>query len=164
MESREKRLTRLVEAHQGLLLRICYVKLADAELARDAVQETFLKACRALDDFRGEASERTWLIRIAANTCRSMKRSGWLRHNDRRITPEDLPLAADVTPDEDVDLMCAVMALPEKLREVILLCYWQNMSVTEIARALGLGQPAVSGRLARARTKLRALLEGRETE
>lgn len=164
MESREMRLTRLVEAHQGLLLRICYVKLADAELARDAVQETFLKACRALDDFRGEASERTWLIRIAVNTCRSMKRSGWLRHNDRRITPEDLPLAADVSRDEDVDLMCSVMALPEKLREVILLYYWQNMNVTEIARALDLGQPAVSGRLARARTKLRAMLEGRETK
>lgn len=164
MESRETRLTRLVEAHQGLLLRICYVKLADAELARDAVQETFLKACRALGDFRGEASERTWLIRIAVNTCRSMKRSGWLRYNDRRITPEDLPLAADVSRDEDVDLMCSVMALPEKLREVILLYYWQNMNVTEIACALGLGQSAVSGRLARARTKLRALLEGRETE
>ena len=68
MESRQIRLTRLVKAHQGLLLRICYVKLADAELARDAVQETFLKAFRALDDFRGEASERTWLIRIAVNT------------------------------------------------------------------------------------------------
>lgn len=164
MESRQTRLTRLVEEHQGLLLRICYVKLADAELARDAVQETFLKACRALDTFRGDASERTWLIRIAVNTCRSMQRSGWHRHNDRRITPEDLPLAADVSRDEDVDLMCAIMALPEKLREVILLYYWQNMSVTEIARALKLGQSAVSGRLARARTKLRTLLEGRETE
>ena len=50
------------------LLRTCYLILRDAALAEDAVQETFLKAWRAKDDYRREASEKTWLMRIAVNT------------------------------------------------------------------------------------------------
>ena len=54
------------------------------------------------------------------------------------------------------------MQLPRKLREVILLYYYQDMTVTEIAVSLGISQSSVSGRLKRAREKLRALLEGRD--
>lgn len=54
------------------------------------------------------------------------------------------------------------MRLPRKLREVILLYYYQDMTVTEIAVSLGISQSSVSGRLKRAREKLRALLEGRD--
>lgn len=160
--SRDEALTRLVEKYQGMLLRLCYVCLRDMELARDATQETFLKAYRKLDGFNGRCSEKTWLSRIAINTCRSMQRSAWYRHNDRRVTPEELPMAAEaVCPEEDMDVMCAIMALPDKLREVILLHYWQEMSVGEIAQALGMAHASVSGRLKRARQKLRELLEGR---
>ena len=57
------------------LLRMCYAYLGDMALSEDAVQETFLKAYRALDSFRGEAAEKTWLMRIAINTCKDMRRS-----------------------------------------------------------------------------------------
>ncbi len=164
-ESREERLTRLVETWQGMLLRICYVFLKDAEQARDATQETFLKAFRAMDQFRGESSEKTWLIRIAVNTCRSMQRSAWFRHTDRRVTPEELSLAQGVpVDDEKLDLMCAVMRLPAKLREVVTLYYWQDMTVEEIARTLEIAHSSVSLRLKRAREKLRSLLEGRSSD
>ena len=161
-ESREDRLNRLVADYQGMLLRMCYVSLRDMELARDAVQETFLKAYRQLGGFRGQCSEKTWLSRIAINTCRSMQRSAWHRHTDRRITPEDLPVAAEWNcRDDTLDVMCSIMMLPDKLKEVILLHYWQEMSVGEIAKALGLAHASVSGRLKRARTRLRDILEGR---
>ena len=161
--SREEALIRLVDEYQGMLLRMCYVCLRDIELARDATQETFLKAYRGMDSFSGRCSEKTWLSRIAINTCRSMQRTAWYRHTDRRITPEELPLAADVACTEDeMDVMQAIMALPEKLKEVILLHYWQEMSVGEIAQALGIAHASVSGRLKRARQKLRELLEGRD--
>lgn len=61
-------IVRLVEEYQPMLIRMCYVYLRDAEQARDAVQETFLKAWRALPHFRHECSEKNWLIRIARNT------------------------------------------------------------------------------------------------
>jgi len=156
------RLTRLVGAYQDTLLKLCYVYLRDRELARDAVQDTFLKAHRAMGTFRGECSEKTWLIRIAMNTCASMKRSGWSRRMDRRFIPEDLPCAGGEKDEDALDVMCAVMALPQRLRAVVTLYYWQDMTVQEIAAALGVAQSTVSVRLQKAREKLRAALEGRE--
>ena len=87
-DSREARIEHMVTLYQLPLLRLCVMYLHDREQAKDAVQETFLKAYRNLDSFRGDASEKTWLTRIAINTCRNMHRSGWFRHMDRSITPE----------------------------------------------------------------------------
>ena len=158
----EETLIRLVDEYQEMLVRLCFVCLQDTELARDATQETFLKAYRGLSSFHGGCSEKTWLSKIAINTCRSMKRTAWWRHIDRRVIPDDLPLAAEAAcPEEEIDLMCAIMALPAKLKEVILLYYWQEMTVEEIAHALGLAHASVSGRLKRGREKLRDILEGR---
>lgn len=152
----------LVAQHQTALLRTCFLYLRDRALAEDAVQETFLKAWRSMGSFRGESSQRTWLMRIAMNTCRDLSRSGWFRLTDRRYTPDMLPEASVPFSREEEDLVTAVMQLPRKLREVILLHYYQGMSTIEIADSLGIAQSSVSGRLKRGREKLRAILEGRE--
>ena len=65
---REERLNHMVLTYEKDLLRLCCVYLRDIELARDAVQETFLKAYRRMDQFEGKASEKTWLMRIVINT------------------------------------------------------------------------------------------------
>lgn len=159
---RDQKLVQMVNQYQGLLLRMCYTYLRDMELAKDATQDTFLKAYRALDSFRGECSEKNWLIQIAVNTCRDMQRSAWFRYHDRRITPEDLPQAIQLSDDtDDLDVMCDVMQLPPKLKEVVMLYYWQNMNVNEIAHALGVTHSTVSTRLKRAREKLYDVLERR---
>lgn len=161
--NRERSLENMVEKYQSLLLRMCYVYLRDMESAKDAVQETFLKVYRSIAAFREECNEKTWLIQIAMNTCRDMQRSAWFRHNDRRITPEDLPLSAQVPQDENhLDMMCYIMQLPSKLKAVIMLYYWQEMTVTEIAEALGITHSTVSNRLKRARDKIRIMLERRD--
>lgn len=64
------------------LLRTCYLLLKDTALAEDALQETFIKAWRSYGNYRGEASEKTWLMRIAVNSCRDMLRGRWFRHMD----------------------------------------------------------------------------------
>ena len=88
---REQQLCRMVNQYQTSLLRLCYMQLNDKALAEDAVQETFLKAYKGMEAFRADSTEKTWLMRIAVNTCRDMLRSAWLRHLDRRVTPEQLP-------------------------------------------------------------------------
>ena len=80
----EETLTRMVGEWQLPLLRTCCAVLGSEDLAKDAVQETFLKAYRGLPSFRGECSEKTWLMRIAVNVCRDMLRSSWFRTIDRR--------------------------------------------------------------------------------
>lgn len=157
-------LEQMVLQYQQMLLRLCYLHLQDRTLAEDAVQETFVKAYRNLDAFRRESSEKTWLMKIAVNTCRDMHRSGWFRMMDRRLTPDMLPEATEPYTQKEEELVADVMRLPIKLREVILLYYYQNMNTLEIADTLGLTQAAVSGRLKRAREKLRIALEGRKND
>lgn len=152
-------LTRLVETYQTALLHICYMILHDEALAEDAVQETYLKAYKALESFRGESSEKTWLFRIGVNVCRDMKRGRWFRYVDRRVTPELLPIPAADMDDDHEDLAQAIVLLPDKYKEVILLHYYQNMNVRDIAQTLGLAPSSVSNRLKKARERLRVLLE-----
>ena len=160
--SAEEEITRLVEEHQLALLRLCFAYLHDRALAEDAVQETFLKAYRKLDQFRGNASMKTWLSAIAINCCRDMSRGSWFRHIDRSITIEQLPERAEETKPEEDAVSVEVMNLPIRLREVVLLYYFEDMNTTEIAETLRISQQAVSGRLMRARAKLRKALGGTE--
>ena len=161
---RDQTIEKLILQYQTTLLRLCYIQLQDRTLAEDAVQETFLKAYKCFMQFRGECSEKTWLTRIAVNTCRDFQRGAWFRHTDRRVTPEMLPVET-VQPDtEDLDLSLAVMKLPRKIREAIILYYYHDMSTEEIAETLGIVQSSVSNRLRRGRDKLRKLLEGRDRD
>ena len=155
---------RVVNEWQLPLLRLCFIQLRDRTMAEDAVQETFIKAFRTWNSFRGECSERTWLVRIAMNTCRDMRRGGWFRHMNRSVTPEMLPETV-VQPSEDrLELTMAVMNLPVKFREAIILYYYQDMDTVEIGKVLGITQPSVSNRLKRGREMLRKALEGRELD
>ena len=159
-DSKEERIERMVALYQLPLLRLCIVYLHDEELAKDAVQETFIKAYRNLDGFRAEASEKTWLTRIAVNTCKSVYRSGWFRHVDRSVTPDMIAEKFASADEEDNTLTEAIMRLPLKLREAALLCWLQGMTYEEAADILGISRQAVSSRLNRARIKLRFALEG----
>lgn len=159
---KEAVIRQLIAEHQTALTRLCYLYLHDVQLAEDAVQETFLKAYSTLERFRGEASAKTWLTRIAMRTCCDMLRTFWYRRMDRRVTPEMLPDCAGEAAEEESALTLAVMNLPHREREVILLYYYQDMNVSEIAKALGVTQPTVSYRLKHAREKLRNALAGRE--
>ena len=75
-----------------------------------------------------------------------------------------LPEAAVPFEEKDEELITAVMKLPIKLREVILLFYYQGMSIQEIMDSLGVSQSTVTGRLKRGRDKLRGLLERRDSD
>ncbi len=151
---------RIVGQYQLSLLRMCYLHLRDKSLAEDAVQETFLKVYRSLDSFEGQCSEKTWIMKIAMNTCHDINRSSWYRFISSEITPDMLPEPSTELEEHDEVLTLAVMNLPRKLREVILLYYYQDMSVIEISDSLGISQSSVSGRLKRAKDKLRKSIEG----
>ena len=149
----------LIRENEVSLKRLCYFYLHDRALAEDAVQESFLKAYCSLKNFRGEANERTYLTRIAINTCKDMLRTGWFRHVDRRVTPDELPVLQETDPFHR-EVAAAVMNLPRKMREVTLLYYYQGMTMPEIAEILHISQPAVTGRLKRAREQLKKELKG----
>ena len=157
----EEKFERLVSLYQRQLLHMCAMYLHDDAAAEDAVQETFLKAYRALPQFRGECGEKTWLMRIAVNTCRDMTRSAWFRHLDRRITPEELQLPSQQSlyDGQREELAQAIMKLPRKYKDTLLLYYYQDMNQEEVAQVLKTSPSTVSKRLKHACEMLRVLLE-----
>jgi RNA polymerase sigma-70 factor (ECF subfamily) len=159
-QSPEEILEKWVGEYQVPLKRVCYLYLRDEALAEDAVQETFLKAYRHISRYRGEASEKTYLTRIAVNACRDMRRASWFRRVDQRFTLDRLPSQAEVKDGKNSELAVEVLNLPRKLREAVILYYYQNFDTRETAAILGISQPAVTGRLKRARDRLRAALQG----
>ena len=161
-QNHDREFERLVHEYQKTLLRMCYLYLRDKTLAEDAVQETFIKVYKNMSSFRGESSEKTWLMRIAINTCHDIHRSHWFKLIDPRYTPDMLPETNETFKQEEEELIAEIMQLPCKLREVLLLYYYQDMTVTEIADSLRISQSSVSGRLKRARDKLRIMLERRD--
>ncbi len=152
-------LTHMVENYEVLLFRTCYIYLRDRELAEDAVQETFLKAYKALHTFRGDCSEKTWLMKIAVNVCRDMKRSVWMRFVDRKVSLDLLPQPAQEYDGwNSLDLASAIMKLPVKLKEVVLLYFYHDMSMREISDAVGVSASVVSKRIKQACSKLEGIL------
>ena len=160
--SYEERIERMVDLYQLPLLKLCYAYLHDEELAKDAVQETFIKAYRNMNSFRGNASEKTWLSRIAINTCKDLQRTSWFRHVDRSVALDMIPEPVSPAEPDEKKLTLEIMKLPTKLKEVALLCWFQGMTYNEAAETLGISLQAVGSRLNRARRKLRSVMEGSE--
>ena len=159
-QSHDETLLRLMTEYEVPLRRMCCVYLRDEQLAADAVQETFLKAYLALDGFRGESSEKTWLMRIAVNVCHSMRRTGWMRFIDRRVTLDKLPEPTINADYSLTELTLDVMRLPQKLLDVVLLHDYQGFTTREIGQMLGIPYQTVISRLKKAHTILQIELEG----
>ena len=156
------RIEELIDLYGDGILRLCILYLGDRHLAEDAFQETFIKAWKKWDGFRGDSSVKTWLTRIAVNTCRDMLRSGWFRTMRRSQPVETLfDRATDEDIQEEFAVRDALMRLPGLYREVVLLHFDQGLKIKEIAQALRLSANTVSTRLRRARALMeKELKEG----
>ena len=141
------------------ILRLCFAYLGDTALAEDAVQETFFKAWKHYDRFRGEANEKTWLMRIAMNHCKDQLKSAWFRNNDRSVSTDSLPEGAVPFEERDDTVTRAVMSLPPKLKEVTLLRWYQGMALEEIVKVLRAPRSTVNYRLRKAKEMLKDELE-----
>lgn len=149
---------RIREHETGLyLLAMSYMK-QEAD-ALDCIQQTILKAYEHLETLREPDKFKSWLYGILINTCKDE-----LRRRSRVAVPEDLPdtLAApepEVRPETRLTLREAVDRLKEPYRTVLLLYYYEDLPVAEIAEATGAKAPAVRKQLERARDLLKAELE-----
>lgn len=151
----------LVQAHQGylrkLLGRVCR---GDQGRADDLAQEAFVRAWRALPQFRGEARFRTWLTRLAWSAL-SAERAALPTVDE---APPDLDAHSDFAPGADwrIDLDRAMTALSEAQRHALLLCYGADLSHAEAAQVLGWPIGTVKTQVLRAKARLRAQLQAWE--
>ena len=157
---REERLRNWIEAYSGAVTKMCCAYLRDRGQAEDAAQDTFFKAWRHMDDYekRGIQNDKAWLMRIAINTCKDYKRSAWFRHVDSRQSLDQLP-EIPVSP-QDHTLAMDVSRLADKYKQVILLYYFQGLTLQETADALNIPPTTVFRRLRRAEELLKDSLRG----
>ncbi len=153
-------LERLMNTYGTCLLRMSYIYLKDSALAEDAVQETFIKAYKHISNISKLNNEKAWLIRIAINTCKDIRRKTWFKMVDRNKNIDDLNLYSNYKTEFDDTVTSSVMALGAKYREVILLYYYQGMSIREISEVTGINESTINSRLNRARKQLEGHLEG----
>src|SRR6188508_1922266 len=153
----------LFNEHHRRIYLYCLRQLGSREEAEDAVQATYLNACRSLNDgFEPEAAQ-AWLFKVAHNVCLTRQRSSYRRARVER--PHDLQAVQDVVAapetqgDELFGLDEALADLPEQQRHAILLREWQGLSYREVAAKLGLTQAAVETLIFRARRSLASALE-----
>ena len=155
-------LERLMDTYGDGITRMCYLYLKDWYLAEEATQETFIKAYRYFDTFRNEASEKTWLTQIAINTCKNYARTSWFKRVQVGTTKKEESIGSFeeelLSTIEQNEVLNQVSRLQHKYKEVILLYYYQEMKVSEIAEILDISEGTVKMRLNRARKKLRECL------
>jgi len=168
----------LVRTHTPRLLAVARRLLRNEEDAKDAVQEAFLNAFRALGSFEGASRVSTWLHRIAVNVAlmklRSQRRKpeasiegllpAFLEDGHHALHPPEWRDGADVLLERREDrefIRACIDELPESHRTVLILRDVEELDPEETARALGVTENVVKVRLHRARQALRSLLEPR---
>lgn len=154
-------LDELFRDHGPSIYRVAMGVLADPALAEDVVQESILRAWQSWSTFRGEASRRTWVLRIAHNVAVDVARRRRDRPSDGGVfaTQVDDRPGADVERHVDnrlavADLWEALAAIDEPSRTVLVLRELEHLSYDEIAELLGVALPTVKTRLFRARRLL----------
>ena len=151
-EDKERQLEEWISRYSSAVMKLCFVYLADADLAKDATQDTFVKVWRKMEQFqnRHDLSDKAWIMKIALNTCRDYKRTAWFKYIDMRKSVDELPEPVAPTPEVSRELFMDVMNLPAKYKQVILLYHFQNLNQTETAQALGISRTSVAKRLKKA--------------
>ncbi len=144
----------LVVAYESGLRRfILNLTLGDAALTDDIAQETFLKAYLAIRSFKGMASFKTWLYRIAYNEFVSYKR----RYVETSDVDEDIRIAGSDTvaqSDAKMDLQVCLNALNDAERTVVHLFYIEDLPIKKVCDITGYPEGTVKSYLSRARTKM----------
>jgi RNA polymerase sigma-70 factor (ECF subfamily) len=158
----------IVRRWQGPLVNLAYRFCHDRGRAEEMAQEAFLRAYRALGQWRKDAVFSTWLFALATNLYRSELRRIPARMLSLTVSIDDVPEPPDTRAsdggledgdyDRDLAVRRAVGALPPKYREALIVFYFHDMDVTTAARSLGLPEGTVKARLFRGREILRSKL------
>ncbi|MGD6968087.1 RNA polymerase sigma factor [Rossellomorea vietnamensis] len=157
----------IIQTNEKAVVQFAYTYVKDWSVAEDISQEVFIKVYKNMVSFDHRSKLKTWLFSITANECKD-----YLRKNNRRTTwwehlvqsspkqDRDTPETILLQNEESHSIGEALLTLPVKYREVLVLYYYEDLSTEEISQLLGVNSSTVRTRLARGRTNLKNLREG----
>ncbi len=158
----------LVSAYKYLVYKLALSILDDPDEANEATQDAFVLALRKLDTYRGKAAFKTWLFSITINVCRGHLRR---RSRQKRITEAIKVLLPNwnktpshqynrlVASEKRLDVLEAVESLHEKYRIPVILRYYHDLPIADIAQILGVSERTVYNRLNSAHERFRYLID-----
>lgn len=158
----------VVRFYSPLVYRIALTRTQSTTDAEDIFQEVFLKLVSNEKPFDTEEHRKAWIIRVTINCCNTHFVAPW----HKNVTSMDdvmLTQVAGTTTDEynlseEPDVYAKILKLPKDMRDVILLFYYEDMSIREISQILNTSEVNIKKRLSRARQKLKIELEAEERE
>lgn len=161
-EEMQDLVARLYETYATDVLRVSYFYLGDRSKAEDVVQDVFIRLMQSKPQLE-VGKEKSWLLKVALNLCRDHWRSAWVK----RVFLGDEKIATITDDNDSIEsrvekeaLLQAVHSLSPNYREVVLLFYYQGMSLEEISTMTDIPIGTLGSRLTRARKQLKQLLEG----
>lgn len=158
-DMKKEQLGALIIASEDTLYRVAKTLLRNDEDCRDAIQEAIVKAFSSVGTLKNDKYAKTWMIRILINECYGVMRK------QKRIVPFDEAaekMFMDRAEADYTELYDAIMTLPEEMRLTVTLYYLEGYSVRETADLLERTESTIKNRLARARKRLRKILEDEE--
>ncbi len=165
--TKETKLEQMMHEYGQRILELAFLMTRDPKIAEDLTQEVFLKVYSHLERFRGESHWKTWVYQIALNECRRYNRSRAVRALFFMSQPPEQPShLKEYHPERNTldklsnrELAQHIMKLSFSYRQMIILHYFQDLTIEEIAHVLRLNEGTVRTKLHRARKKLKEILE-----
>ena len=152
----------LMQDHQAMVYRVAYSFAKNTDSAMDISQNVFLKVYQNLDHFRGDSQIKTWISRIAFNESQN-----WIKKHKKQLPVDDAELPPDPARQEDnllakenrIMLLRCLYGLNTKYRLAVVLRYFENYSIREIARTLNCSEGVVKNMLYRSLQKLKNMIK-----
>lgn len=152
---------RAIDRYADLVRRVCMIHLKNHADTEDIFQTVFLKYVTGTTEFEGEEHEKAWFIRVTINACKDLLRSFF---RSRTVSLDDLLEQPDQVPEDHREVLEAVLALPDKYRDVVYLHYYEGYTAPEIGTILHKNPNTVYTLLTRAQDELRKMLGGEDFE
>lgn len=156
MEPKEKTFAQLIREHKSTIYTVCYMFSKDKDEVDDLFQEVLVNLWRGYESFEGRSDVRTWIYRVALNTCISLDRK-------RRSRPK-MELSMDINLFEDrdtdtqqVDILHRRISRLRPFDRAIVLLWLEDLSYEEIGQIVGLSEKNVSVRLFRIKEQLKRM-------
>ena len=155
----EQEVNQAIDLYADTVKRICVLYLKNSSDTEDIFQEVFLKYALSSILFESKEHEKAWMIRVTINQCKDFMKSIFRR---KTISLEDVVSLSEEQKEDYKDVLEAVLALPQKYKDVVYLYYYEGYSAVEISEMLGKNVNTVYILLARSRDKLKEKLGGYE--
>lgn len=164
-QGEEDAFDKFIRKYYEEILKYCTYHCFDSEYARDLTQETFLRFFANLSAYQYCGKTKNYLYTIAGNLCKNY----YKKKKEDVMDKEGLQAKAGAAADpfagvlDQIEMQAALAGLSEEFREVLILYYFQELKLKEIAGVLGIGLPLVKYRMRQAKQQLKEFFERRGT-